>query len=128
MQMDIGLGMAFITAALITYTIAVWGEQITKDLKPAFVVMFCVGVICDTTGTLLMTLIETSPLGLFETIFHIITGAAAIFLMLIHAVWAIRVLIQKDEVSAARFHKFSKFVWLFWLVPFLSPMFTGMLG
>ncbi|MHA1950441.1 MAG: HsmA family protein [Candidatus Thorarchaeota archaeon] len=126
--MDIGLGMTFITAALITYTIAVWGEQITKELKPAFVVMFCVGVICDTTGTLLMTLIETSPLGLFETIFHIVTGAAAIFLMLIHAVWAIRVLIQKDEVSAARFHKFSKFVWLFWLVPFLSPMFTGMLG
>ena len=126
--MEMELGMVFITAALITYTIAVWGEQITKELKPAFVVMFCVGVICDTTGTLLMTLIETSPLGLFETIFHIITGAAAIFLMLIHAVWAIRVLIQKDEVSAARFHKFSKFVWLFWLVPFLSPMFTGMLG
>ncbi|TET06659.1 MAG: TIGR03987 family protein [Candidatus Thorarchaeota archaeon] len=122
------LGMTFITAALITYTIAVWGEQITKELKPAFVVMFCVGVICDTTGTLLMTLIETSPLGLFETIFHIVTGAAAIFLMLIHAVWAIKVLIQKDEMSAARFHKFSKFVWLFWLVPFLSPMFTGMMG
>lgn len=128
MQMEMELGMGFITAALITYTIAVWGEQITKELKPAFVVMFCIGVICDTTGTLLMTLIETSPLGFFETLFHIITGAAAIFLMLIHAVWAIRVLIQKDEVSAARFHKFSKFVWLFWLVPFLSPMFTGMMG
>ncbi len=126
--MDIGLGMAFITAALITYTIAVWGEQITKELKPAFVVMFCIGVCCDTTGTLLMTLIETSPLGFFETAFHIVTGAAAILLMLIHAVWAIRVLIQKDEVSAARFHKFSKFVWLFWLVPFLSPMLTGMMG
>ncbi|MFW9981012.1 MAG: HsmA family protein [Candidatus Thorarchaeota archaeon] len=126
--MDIGPGMAFITAALITYTIAVWGEQITKELKPAFVVMFCIGVICDTTGTLLMTLIETSPLGVFETVFHIVTGAAAIFLMLIHAIWAIRVLIQKDELSAARFHKFSKYVWLFWLVPFLSPMFTGMIG
>ena len=128
MQMAISSGMIFITAALITYTIAVWGEQITKELKPAFVVMFCIGVICDTTGTLLMTTIETSPLGFYETLFHIITGAAAIFLMLIHAVWAIRVLIQKDEVSAARFHRFSKFVWLFWLVPFLSPMFTGMMG
>ena len=42
-------GMLFITAALITYTIAVWGEQITKELKPGFVVMFCIGVCCDTT-------------------------------------------------------------------------------
>lgn len=120
--------MTFITAALITYTIAVWGEQITKELKPVFVVMFCIGVACDTTGTLLMTLIDTSSAGLFETLFHIATGAAAILLMLIHAVWAIKVLLTKDELSAARFHKFSKFVWLFWLVPFLSPMFTGMMG
>ena len=27
------LGMYFVTAALITYSIAVWGEQITNDLK-----------------------------------------------------------------------------------------------
>lgn len=128
MQMTLSLGMTIITAALVFYTIAVWGEQITKELKPAFVVMFCIGVACDTTGTLLMTLIETSPLGFYETMFHIITGAAAIFLMLIHAIWAIKVLMQKDEVSAARFHKFSKFVWLFWLIPFLSPMLTGMMG
>ena len=128
MQIALSLGMTFITAALITYSIAVWGEQITKDLKPIFVVMFCLGVICDTTGTLLMTLIDTSTAGFFETLFHMITGATAIFLMLIHAVWAIRVLLKQDKVSAARFHKFSKFVWLFWLVPFLSPMFTGMIG
>jgi uncharacterized repeat protein (TIGR03987 family) len=127
MQIGLSGGMLFITAALITYTIAVWGEQITKELKPTFVVMFCIGVICDTTGTLLMMTIETSPLGFYETLFHVITGATAIFLMLIHAIWAIRVLIQKDEISAARFNKFSKFVWLFWLVPFLSPMFAGML-
>ena len=128
MQLGLSGGMIFITAALITYTIVVWGEQITKELKPAFVVMFCIGVICDTTGTLLMTTIETSPLGFYETLFHIISGVAAIFLMIIQSVLAISVLLQNDEVSAARFHKFSKFVWLFWLVPFLSPMFTGMMG
>lgn len=128
MQLALSLGMTFITAALITYTIAVWGEQITKELKPVFVVMFCIGVLCDTTGTLLMTLIDTTGAPLFETLFHIITGAAAIFLMLIHAVWAIQVLLKKNEISAARFHKFSKFVWLFWLVPFLSPMLFGMVG
>lgn len=124
------LGMYFVTAALITYSIAVWGEQITKDLKPAFVVMFCIGVVCDATGTLLMFFDMAaggSVLGFLDTVFHIVTGLAAILLMLIHAIWAIRVLMRGDEVSAAKFHKFSKFVWAFWLIPFFSPMFAGML-
>jgi uncharacterized repeat protein (TIGR03987 family) len=124
------LGMYFVTAALITYSIAVWGEQITKDLKTAFVVMFCIGVVCDATGTLLMffdMVAGGSVLGFLDTVFHIVTGLAAILLMLIHAIWAIRVLLKGDEDSAAKFHKFSKFVWTFWLIPFFSPMFAGML-
>jgi uncharacterized repeat protein (TIGR03987 family) len=124
------LGMYFVTAALVTYSIAVWGEQITNDLKPAFVIMFCVGVVCDATGTLLMMIdmqAGGSVLGLWDTVFHIVTGLAAILLMLIHAVWAIRVLRMGDEDSAAKFHKFSKFVWVFWLVPFFSPMISAMM-
>lgn len=124
------LGMYFVTAALITYSIAVWGEQITNDLKPSFVIMFCIGVVCDATGTLLMMIdmqAGGSVLGFLDTVFHIVTGLAAILLMLIHAVWAIRVLRKGDEVSAAKFHKFSKFVWAFWLIPFFSPMASAML-
>ena len=124
------LGMYFVTAALITYSIAVWGEQITNDLKPAFAIMFCVGVVCDATGTLLMMIdmqAGGSVLGFFDAVFHIVTGLAAILLMLVHAVWAIRVLRLGDEVSANKFHKFSKFVWAFWLIPFFSPMVSTML-
>ena len=124
------LGMYFVTAALITYSIAVWGEQITNDLKPAFVVMFCIGVVCDATGTLIMFLdmqAGGTVLGFLDTIFHIVTGLAAILLMLVHAIWALRVLRQGDEDSAAKFHRFSKFVWVFWLIPFLSPMVSQML-
>lgn len=125
------LGMYFVTAALITYSIAVWGEQITNDLKPSFVVMFCIGVVCDATGTLLMMIdmqAGGSILGFLDTVFHIVTGLAAILLMLVHAIWAIRVLTKGDEISSEKFHRFSKFVWLFWLIPFLSPMFSQMLG
>jgi len=124
------LGMYFVTAALITYSIAVWGEQITNDLKPAFVIMFCIGVVCDATGTFLMMIdmqAGGSILGFLDTVFHIATGLAAILLMFIHAVWAIRVLRLGDEVSAAKFHRFSKFVWAFWLIPFFSPMFSAMM-
>ncbi|UCH05960.1 MAG: TIGR03987 family protein [Candidatus Thorarchaeota archaeon] len=117
--------MFFIGAALITYTIAVWGEQIPGELKPVFVLMFCVGVVCDTTGTTIMALnldAGAPVLGPLDALFHAVTGLAAIILMLIHAVWAIRVLLRKDATSAERFHRFSKYVWLFWLVPFFSPM------
>ena len=129
MQMAMSFGLTFMLVALTAYSIAVWGEQLTKDLKPIFVVLFCVGVACDTTGTLMMVIdFGIASMELFDFLFHSITGAAAILLMLIHAIWAIRVLLTSDEVSAARFHKFSKFVWLFWLVPYLSPMLTGMMG
>lgn len=125
------LGMYFVAAALITYSIAVWGEQITNNLKPAFVIMFCIGVVCDATGTMMMFLdmqAGGSVLGFWDAAFHIVTGLTAIILMFIHAIWAIRVLTKGDEVSAAKFHRFSKFVWAFWLIPFLSPMVSLMIS
>ncbi|MHA1881780.1 MAG: HsmA family protein [Candidatus Thorarchaeota archaeon] len=131
MQMAMTFGLTFMLVALTAYSIAVWGEQITKDLKPIFVVLFCVGVACDSTGTLMMVFdldAGMATMGLYDYIFHMVTGVSAILLMLIHAIWAIKVLFNKDEVSAAKFHKFSKFVWVFWLVPFLSPMFAGMMA
>ncbi|MFW9944608.1 MAG: HsmA family protein [Candidatus Sifarchaeia archaeon] len=129
MQFVFTYGMYFIGAALVTYTIAVWGEQIVGELKPAFVLMFCLGVVFDTTGTSIMALnldAGGAVFGPLDAVFHAVTGLAAIILMLIHAVWAIRVLIQKDATSAERFHRFSKYVWLFWLIPFFSPMVAQM--
>lgn len=130
MQSVFTYGMYFIGAALVTYTIAVWGEQITGELKPVFVLMFCVGVVCDTTGTTIMALNLDAGgpvLSPLDVLFHSVTGLAAIILMLIHAIWAMRVLLRKDAISAEKFHRFSKYVWLFWLVPFLSPMVAQMI-
>ena len=59
---------------------------------------------------------------------HGITGLIAILLMLIHAVWALIVLIKKDEKAIENFHKFSVAVWVIWLIPYFSPMFFGMAG
>ena len=57
---------------------------------------------------------------------HGITGLIAILLMLIHAVWALIVLIRKDEKAILNFHKFSVIVWVIWLIPYFSPMLFGM--
>ena len=59
---------------------------------------------------------------------HGITGLIAILLMLIHAGWALIVLIRKDEKAIANFHKFSVAVWVIWLIPYFSPMFFNMAG
>ena len=57
---------------------------------------------------------------------HGITGLIAIILMLIHAVWALVVLIRKDEKAITNFHKFSVAVWIIWLIPYFSPMFFSL--
>jgi uncharacterized repeat protein (TIGR03987 family) len=46
--------------------------------------------------------------------------------MFIHAVWALVVLLRKDEKAIVNFHKFSIVVWLIWLIPYFSPMFFNL--
>ncbi len=107
-----------ITCALIFYSIGVWSERIQGRLKPWHLVFFVFGLICDTWGTGLMF----KFIGGMTFDIHGISGLLAIVLMLIHAVWALVVLIRKDEKSIISFHKFSILVWVIWLIPYFSPM------
>lgn len=127
--MDIKLVMAIITItlALVFYTIGVFSERRAHILKKQHVIIFWIGLIFDTTGTTIMSLLTKegsqaqSGMGL-----HGITGALAIVLMLFHALWATLVLVKKDEKKQESFHKFSIFVWLVWLVPYILGMIIGM--
>jgi uncharacterized repeat protein (TIGR03987 family) len=107
-----------ITLALVFYTIGVWGERIQGRLKVWHLVFFYLGLVCDTVGTGMMF----DFVGGMTFDIHGITGLLAIILMLVHAVWATVVLVRKDEVWIAKFHRFSIVVWFIWLVPYLSPM------
>jgi uncharacterized repeat protein (TIGR03987 family) len=111
-----------ITAALIFYSIGVWSERIAGRLKPWHLVFFVLGLIFDTWGTGMMF----DYVGGMTFDIHGITGLIAILLMLVHAVWALIVLLKRDEAMIQNFHKFSLFVWLVWLIPYSSPMFFGM--
>ena len=111
-------------AALIFYSIGVWGERISGRLKWWHLVFFLLGLICDTVGTGMMF----EMVGGMTYDVHGITGVIAIVLMFIHAVWALIVLLRKDEEQIKNFHKFSLFVWLVWLIPYFSPMFFAMVG
>lgn len=71
-----------------------------------------------------MHLIAKGPFDILEP--HTLTGQIALWLMLIHAVWATRVIMKRDEALKVKFHKFSIVVWLIWLIPYFGGMFLGM--
>lgn len=116
----------FISLALIFYSVGVWSEKIQGKLKAWHLMFFYFGLACDITGTLIMEEI-TKSMGITPSIFHGITGILAIILMLVHAFWATFVLIKKDDVMINKFHKFSIFVWIIWLIPFISGFIVRMM-
>ena len=116
------IAISFIFAACIFYTVGVWSERISKRLKSWHVVVFWLGLICDTIGTGAMGKIAGS---LIQFNFHGLTGLLAILLMLFHAVWATLVIARKDESMILKFHKFSIVVWIIWLIPMITGMILG---
>ncbi|MGL5417744.1 MAG: HsmA family protein [Clostridium sp.] len=120
----------FISLALVFYTIGVWGEFLSKTLKKKHVIIFWIGLVFDTLGTTTMSRIASMgtdhSITSTELMIHGITGALAIILMLIHAVWATWVYNKGSENAKKIFHKFSIIVWIIWLVPYFVGMYIGM--
>jgi uncharacterized repeat protein (TIGR03987 family) len=111
-----------ITAALVLYTIGVWSERLQGRLKWWHLAFFYGGLVCDTVGTGMM--FDFAGGMTFDV--HGVSGLLAIILMAVHALWAMVVLLRKDERLIVTFHRFSIAVWLVWLIPYFSPMFFAM--
>ncbi|MGL5754902.1 MAG: HsmA family protein [Paraclostridium sp.] len=130
MSFKLILAILAITLALVFYTIGVFSERKAKELKKKHVIIFYIGLICDTTGTILMSQIaKTGTISISTTaqMIHGITGTAAIVLMLFHALWATWVLYKDDKQKQKVFHKFSIFVWCIWLIPYVIGAVIGMM-
>ena len=123
MSPTLAISVVAITAALVLYTDGVFWERRTGDLRPAHVVVFWMGLACDTLGTSMMGQLAGSS---FQPGLHAITGAAAIALMAFHAVWATRTVAVGTEQARRNFHRFSIVVWAIWLIPYASGMVLGM--
>lgn len=124
MSMELIVASVAITCALALYTVGVFGERRSGTLSLRHVLLFWGGLVCDTTGTLIMTnMAQQSATGGFGI--HAATGAIAIALMLVHATWATATYVRRNERGMRRFHTFSTFVWLAWLVPYIIGMLVG---
>ena len=108
-------------AALCLYSVGVWAVVITKRLRPWQLGFFWGGFLADGAGTELMRRVA----GGFHWTLHTVTGAAALALMLVHALWASGVLFRGDERAQRRFHRVSATVWGLWLIPFTTGLLLG---
>ena len=115
--------LLIIALALVFYTIGVFGEKKKGELTLFHTVLFWLGFVCDTVGTNIMSNIAG---GGFSFNIHSITGLLALLLMGLHAIWATIIIIKKDNKAKRIFHKFSIFVWIIWLVPYILGIFIGM--
>jgi len=113
-----------ITLALIFYSLGVWAERISRYLKKWHVITFWIGFTFDVTGTLAMSKLSDHPFSLTD--FHTLTGQIALWLMLAHASWATLVVRNNNEKLRIKFHRYSLFVWLVWLIPYFGGMIAGM--
>jgi len=74
--------------------------------------------------TLAMARLSADPFNLLHL--HTMTGQIALWLMLIHAIWATYAVRKGSEGTLKRFHRYSLIVWLIWLIPYFGGMIMGM--
>lgn len=122
MTVELIVSTILISLALVFYSIGVWSERLAGRLKGWHLIFFWGGLVFDTTGTGMMF----EMAGGIGNDIHSVTGVVAIVLMLIHAIWATAVLVSKNERAITRFHHFSVFVWIIWLIPYLTGFFASM--
>ncbi|WP_433360117.1 HsmA family protein [Streptosporangium sp. CA-115845] len=123
------LAIVIITLALLFYTVGVWAERLRRSLKWWHAGAFLLGLICDATGTFLMSLIADDRAAAGETAsvlnsIMIVSGALALILMAVHLIWSVIVLVRDRPSEKRSFHRFSLFVWAIWLFPYV----TGAVG
>ncbi|PLX22614.1 MAG: TIGR03987 family protein [Marinilabiliales bacterium] len=115
-----------INLALLFYSIGVWSERFSKYLKKWHVVTFWIGFTFDVCGTAAMHFISDNPFDLTDM--HTLTGQIALWLMLAHATWA-TIVVKKDHTELRKsFHRYSIFVWLIWLIPYIGGAMLGFGG
>jgi len=113
-----------ITLALVFYSLGVWAERLSRFLKPWHVVSFWIGFAFDVSGTLGMHRFAGGFFDLTEP--HTLTGQLALWLMLIHAIWATVAVRKGNEKVLKKFHRYSIIVWLIWLIPYVGGVLMGM--
>ncbi|MFA6587649.1 MAG: HsmA family protein [Patescibacteria group bacterium] len=105
----------FMILALMFYTTAIWSEKIKHHLERWMIIIFCLGFADDLIGTTIMRLSARTH----QLDFHKCCGYAALIIMLLHLIWALRAYFKGGK-PAHLFHKYSIYAWCAWLIAFFT--------
>jgi uncharacterized repeat protein (TIGR03987 family) len=108
--------LSFIVLALVLYTVGVWGERLSGRLKLRHLIVMWAGLTADVVATALMARLS----GGFHLSLHSFAGVLGILLMALQTVWGTIALARRDEAAMTRFHKMGIYIWMIWLVAFVS--------
>ena len=128
----LALAIGLISLALVFYTLGVWAERRSGELRWWHVGAFAAGLTADISRTAAMSLIATSggPTGVEQNPFlaqvMAITGVLALVLMALHLAWAVVTMLRNRPDELRAFHRFSVIVWAIWLVPYFAGMAAAM--
>lgn len=120
------IGVRFIVAALVFYTIAIWSERFKKELKLWMLIVFTTAFLCDLAGTSIMFFIavgQNLKIININGYVHRISGYLALIIMTAHLWFAIQA-IRGQAWYGKIFNRYSIYAWLAWLVAFASGAFN----
>jgi len=109
------------TVALVLYSVAIWSDRHSPQLKRWQILVFFVGVVADIWGVWLSYLF----VGQWVFTPHAILGFTALGLMLLHFIWLLLAFKSQDQQKMASFRRFGVAVWSVWLVSYLSGFVSG---
>lgn len=128
----LALAIVLISLALALYTLGVWAERRSGELRWWHVAAFAGGLAADISGTIVMSVIAGSggPTGIEQNPvlaqMMAATGLLALALMALHLGWAVVTMIRNRDNERHVFHRFSVVVWTIWLVPYFTGMAAAM--
>jgi uncharacterized repeat protein (TIGR03987 family) len=115
------ISVAFITLALVLYTVAVWRSWRARTLVPATIVIFWCALAADTLATRMMAMrAETIRWDL-----HTISGYGALALMALLTVYGTAALVQRRQSWLTAFPKYALPVWVIWVISWITGVVLG---
>jgi uncharacterized repeat protein (TIGR03987 family) len=122
MRTIIAIAVVSITLAFLLYTVAAFLNWRAKILTTAHLVIIWVGLFFDSLATQMMAM----SVKVTNWDFHTVSGYTALALMAVLAIvgtWAKRT--NRTELLSS-FHRYLAAVWVYWLVAYLTGVWTGM--
>ncbi len=117
------VAICVISAALLFYSIGVWVEHVRGRLKFWHIGLILSGLVCNAIGVGLMKSI--AQLNGTNDELHTLLGVLTIFIIMVHAMWAIWVLVVRSPKAYLYYNRLSIFLWCIWLIPFFFEIYLS---